>query len=273
MTSLTQLQLEEIEYPSSDGEPMAESDITRELMIDSVRSLQAYFQQRPDVYVSANSFIYYERGNKNASVSPDVYVVKGVRKRKRDSYKVWEEGGITPDFVLEITSETTQEKDQKIKPDIYRKLNVLEYFQYDPSGHYLNPILQGLRLVNGEYQPIKGEMLSPSDITLYSETLGLELCLIYGDLRFRDPQTGELLEIRLDVEQRRREAELALTEAEHSRVEAEQGRTEAELALTESERALANTARELLKSGCEVERVAQLTGWSVERVKQLKIEE
>ncbi|NET58551.1 MAG: Uma2 family endonuclease, partial [Symploca sp. SIO2E6] len=186
MVSLPQLQLEEIEYPSSDGEPMAESDITRELMIDSVRSLQAYFQHLSDVYVSANSFIYYERGNKNASVSPDVYVVKGVRKRKRDSYKVWEEGGITPDFVLEITSETTQEKDQKIKPDIYRLLNVLEYFQYDPSGHYLNPILQGLRLVDGEYQPITGEMVSPSDITLYSETLGLELCLIYGDLRFRD---------------------------------------------------------------------------------------
>ncbi|NET58552.1 MAG: hypothetical protein F6K47_21085 [Symploca sp. SIO2E6] len=111
-------------------------------------------------------------------------------------------------------------------------------------------------MVDGEYQPITGEMVSPSDITLYSETLGLELCLIYGDLRFRDSQTGELLEIRQDVEQRRREAEL--------------GRREAELALTEAEVALANTARELLKSGCEVERVAQLTGWSVERVKLIQ---
>ena len=120
----------------------------------------------------ANSFIYYERGNNKASVSPDVYVVFGVRKRKRPSYKVWEEGGITPDFVLEITSETTQEKDQKLKPAIYRKLGVKEYFQYDPSGDYLNPILQGVRLVDGDYQPITGEVVSSSDISLYSETKG-----------------------------------------------------------------------------------------------------
>ena len=131
--------------------------------------------------------------------------------------------------------------------------------------------------MDGEYQPIDGEIVSPSDITLYSETLGLELCLIYGDLRFRDPQTGELLEIRQDVEQRRTEAELALTESERSRVEAglaltesERSRVEAERGRTEAELALANTARELLKSGCEVERVAQLTGWSVERVKLIQ---
>ena len=172
MTSLSQLQLEEIEYPSSDGEPMAESDLTRDFMIDGLKTLEAYFENRSDVYVSANSFIYYERGNNKASVSPDVYVVFGVRKRKRPSYKVWEEGGITPDFVLEITSETTQEKDQKLKPAIYRKLGVKEYFQYDPSGDYLNPILQGVRLVDGDYQPITGEVVSSSDISLYSETKG-----------------------------------------------------------------------------------------------------
>ena len=80
------------------------------------------------------------------------------------------------------------------------------------------------------------------------------------------------------------EAELALTQSERSRFEAEQGRTEAEQALTQSERsrveaeqgrtvaelAVVNMARELLKSGCEVERVAQLTGWSVERVKSIQ---
>ena len=260
MTSLSQLQLEEVEYPSSDGEPMAESDITRDFMIDSVRSLQAYFQQRLDVYVSANSFIYYEQGNNKACISPDVYVVFGVRNRKRESYKVWREGGITPDFVLEVTSETTQNKDQGIKPNIYRRLQVEEYFQYDPSGHYLNPILQGLRLVDGEYEPIVGESVSPSDISLYSKTLGLELCLLYGDLRFRDPQTGKLLENRQEVEQRRREAEQRRREAELALTESERGRREAELAL-------ANTARELLKSGFEIERVAQLMQLSVEKVR------
>ena len=105
MTILTQVEQVEIEYPSSDGEPMAESDITRDYMTYSVEAVKLYFQERSDVYVSANSFIYYEEGNNQAVVAPDVYVAFGVANRKRDNYKVWEEGGITPDFVLEITSE------------------------------------------------------------------------------------------------------------------------------------------------------------------------
>lgn len=254
MTSLPQLQLEEVEYPSSDGEPMAESDIAREFMIDSVRSLQAYFKNRSDVYVSGNSYIYYEPGNNKASVSPDVYVVFGVSPRLRLNYKTWEEGGITPDFALEITSETTQERDQKIKPDIYRKLGVKEYFQYDPSGDYLNPILQGVRLVDGQYQPITGEMVSASDISLYSETLGLELCLIYGDLRFRDPQTGKLLENRQDVELQRMELQQSLTESERSRTEAEQR--------------LNNTMTRLLARGMTVEEVAEMLDLPIEDVQQ-----
>ena len=270
MTSLPQLQLEELEaealeereYPSSDGEPMAESDITRDFMIDGLKTLEAYFENRSDVYVSANSFVYYERGNNKAVVAPDIYVVFGVRKRKRHSYKVWREGGMTPDFVLEITSETTQDKDQNLKPDIYRWLDVKEYFQYDPSGHYLNPILQGVRLVDGKYQPITGEVISASDLSLYSETLGLELCLVYGDLRFRNPQTGELL---LNEEDRKQDR----LDAEQRRIEAEQRQQEAEQALTESQQALTNAVRQLLKSGVEVEQVALLMQLSVDRVRLL----
>ena len=53
----------------------------------------------------------------------------GVANHKRDNYKVWAEGGLTPDFVLEITSATTQTKDQEIQPEIYGSLGVREYFQ------------------------------------------------------------------------------------------------------------------------------------------------
>jgi len=54
------------------------------------------------------------------------------------------------DFVLEITSQTTPPKDQQTKPEIYRALGVREYFQYDRSADYLNPILQGVRLINNQ---------------------------------------------------------------------------------------------------------------------------
>jgi len=60
MTILTSVEKEEIQYPSSDGEPIAKSDITRDCMTYSVEALKLYFQERSDVCVSANYFIYYE---------------------------------------------------------------------------------------------------------------------------------------------------------------------------------------------------------------------
>ncbi|WP_445316339.1 hypothetical protein [Microcoleus vaginatus] len=44
MTTLTKVEQVEIEYPNSDGEPMAESDITRDYMTYSVEAVKLYFQ-------------------------------------------------------------------------------------------------------------------------------------------------------------------------------------------------------------------------------------
>jgi Uma2 family endonuclease len=262
MTIATQITPEEIQYPSSDGEPMAESDKARDYMIYGVEAVEAYFQNRSDVYVSANSFIYYEEGNKEAVVAPDLYVVFGVRKRKRDNYQVWKEGGITPDFVLEITSETTQAKDQITKPKIYKELGVREYFQYDPSGDYLNPILQGLRLVNGEYQRIPANNISFDTLWLYSEVLELEVHLISGELRFKDPQTGEFLKTYKELEQARLAEQQARLAAQSAFERSEQARMSAESAL----RAIAT---QLLKSGMNLAQIAQMMNLSTDEVQRL----
>ena len=60
MTILTQIEQVEIKYPSSDGEPIADSDITRDYMAYGIEALNLYFQRRYDFQVSANFFIYYE---------------------------------------------------------------------------------------------------------------------------------------------------------------------------------------------------------------------
>jgi Uma2 family endonuclease len=276
MTIATQISPEEIQYPSSDGEPMAESDITRDYMIYGVEALIAHFQNRSDVYVSANSFIYYAEGNKEAVVAPDLYVVFGVAKRKRDNYLVWKEGGITPDFVLEITSETTQAKDQQTKPEIYRSLGVREYFQYDPSGDYLNPILQGVRLVNGEYEPIIANNISFDTLWLYSEVLELELHLIAGELRFRDPQTGEFLKTHKEERFGRLAAESAFAESEQARLAEQQARlAEQQARLAEqqarlvAESALRSIATQLLNSGMNLEQIAQMMNLSIDETQRL----
>jgi Uma2 family endonuclease len=255
VTVLTSIEQSEIEYPSSDGEPMAESDITRDYMTYGVEALKLHFQGRSDVYVSANSFVYYEEGNKSAVVAPDVYVVVGVRKHQRDNYKIWKEAGIAPQFVLEITSETTQDIDQQTKPEIYQILGVKEYFQYDPSGDYLNPILQGVRLVNNQYEPILANKIAFDTLWLYSEVLGLELHIVSGELRLRNPQTGEFLKTYQQSEQERR--------AEHSARLAEQ---QARLV---AESALISLVSQLLNSGMNLEQVAQMMNLSTQEVERL----
>lgn len=182
-----------IEYPDEDGKPMAESDQAREYLVYATKVLEVYFQNRPNVYVSGNLFIYYEQGNPESVVAPDVFVVFGVDNGDRRSYKTWEENNKTPDFVLEITSKATRTKDQGAKKGIYAFLGVREYYQYDPTGDYLTPQLQGLRLVNGNYFPVATTTLADGIVSLSSEVLGLELRIQSGEMRFYNPATGKTL--------------------------------------------------------------------------------
>ncbi|MEH2024511.1 Uma2 family endonuclease [Nostoc sp.] len=137
--------------------------------------------------------MYYEKGYPESVVAPDVFVVFGVENRDRRSYKTWEENNQTPDFVLEITSKSTRSKDQGAKKGIYAFLGVREYFQYDPTGDYLNPQLQGLHLINGNYFPLATNTLPDGTVSLHSEVLGLELRLEAGKLRFYNPAAGQTL--------------------------------------------------------------------------------
>lgn len=194
------------EYPSTDGQPMAESDFQRKPLTYGVEALDIYFQDRPDVYVSGNLFIYYEEGNPQASIAPDVFVVMGAPKRDRSSYLLWNEPK-GPDFVLEITSRRTRRDDQETKPVTYARLNVQEYWQYDPTGDYLAPALQGFRLVAGHYEPLPATVAPTGARILHSVVLGLDVCLEDGRLRFIDPATGQRLLTHQETEQARRAAE------------------------------------------------------------------
>src|SRR5262250_931735 len=101
-------------YLVSDGLPMAEHDIHRELMLYSINALDLFFDQ-PDIYVSGNNFIHYREGDRTRYVSPDCYVVFGVEKRLRDNFKIWQEGGHRPAVVFEFTSRKTRKEDEEVK--------------------------------------------------------------------------------------------------------------------------------------------------------------
>jgi len=192
-------------YIESDGKPMGETPQHIDNMIYLLEPLREWFASDPMVYVGANMFVHYERDNRNRHVSPDVFVVRGVQKEvrpKRRNYLVWEEGKV-PDFVVELTSETTREADQTTKRAIYQDvLNVSEYFLFDPFEEYLHPRLQGYRLAKGVYRPIR-----PVKGRLPSKVLGLHL---EGDgdlLRLYDPAARRRLPISPEVLEAKKRAE------------------------------------------------------------------
>ena len=198
--------LTEIEYPESDGLPMAESDFQLKYLIYAVEALRGHFRDRDDVYVSGNLFIYYEEGNPKAVVAPDVFVVIGASSHDRPSYKLWNEPK-GPDFVLEITSKSTRGEDQGAKRGVYAYLGVREYWQYDPTGDYLDPPLQGLQLIERNYWPLRAAVSASGGFSMHSAVLDLDLRLEEGVLRFHDPRTGRKLLSYQEAEQARLEAE------------------------------------------------------------------
>ena len=216
-----------VDYPSSDDRPMAESDAQRIPLTYAVERLGQHFRGRDDVYVTGNLLLYYEEGNPGASVAPDVFVVIGAKPGVRSSYRLWEEPK-APDFVLEVTSRTTHREDQGKKRELYRRLAVTEYWQYDPTSDYLQPALQGLELSGGEYRRLAGRQLADGTLALPSEVLGLEVRLTQRGLRFHDPQTGRDLptlaetDAVVEREQRlREEAETRLEQEAAARQRAE----------------------------------------------------
>jgi len=213
-TAELELLQEEIEYPDSDGEPMAESDFQRKPLTYAVEALDIYFRDRSDVYVSGNMLLYYHKGNRRAVVAPDVFVVIGVEKRLRRSYLLWQEEK-APNFVLEITSESTAHIDQGAKKGLYARLGVQEYFQYDPTSDYLAPALQGLTLVDDHYLPLPGQTLADGTLQIYSPKLALALQLTSdGVFHFMDLSTGHVLHTYAEEVTARQAAEVRAATAE-----------------------------------------------------------
>ncbi len=219
-----------IEYPEEGDLPMPEGDAQREYLSYATQVLRFFFQDRQDVYISGNLFIYYEQGNTSANVAPDTFVVFGADNHNRGSYKVWEEKGKLPEFVLEITSENIATRDKRDKPALYQKLGIKEYFQFDPTGKYLkSKPLQGKRLSQGKYVEIDSSTLPDGALSLFRETLNLELRL-YPDkgLRFYDRISNELLRSYEELEQARIVAERARHTSDQARLIAEQAKLMAE---------------------------------------------
>ena len=191
-------------------------DFQRHYLLYAVDVLGQHFRAQPDVYVSGNLLLYYEEGNPRAVVAPDVFVVKGAPNHRRRTYRLWEEPK-GPDFVLEVTSRSTWREDQVSKRELYGRLGVGEYWQYDPTGDYLEPALQGAELRGGKYEALPAQEQEGGLLVMSSAVLGLELHLQAGEFRFYDAGAGRTLDTREELEARMRD-EVGARRAAEARV-------------------------------------------------------
>jgi Uma2 family endonuclease len=269
-TAQTPKRPKEVEYPTSDGKPMAETEHHRDLMIDSIRTLQLYPPIARRFYISGNLLMYYEEGNKRKHVSPDIFAVEGLSsEHRRLYYLTWVEGK-NPDVVIELTSKSTKREDQTKKFELYRdRLKVKEYILFDPYGDYLKPRLKGFRLSCSEYEPIEPR----ADGSIFSEVLGLFLEVRGDMLRFSDPSTGELLptseEVRVQADIQNHavaqarllaETELKAAQTERDAARAERDAAQAERNLEQEARLRAEAERDAREQGrlrAEAEREIQ----------------
>ncbi len=202
----------EVEYPESDGEPMGETDLHRDLMIRLIELFKERYRDQ-HVYVSGNLLLYYEEGVPYKHVSPDAFVVLDKDPGRRRVYKTWEEGA--PNVVFEVTSSSTKRRDEGVKPQVYAAIGVREYFLFDPTSDYLLPPLQGFRLDGDAYEPIPLN----EDGRLDCRELGVTLAREAGELVLRDAVTGEVLLERWEAEQRQVEKERRAREVAEAEID------------------------------------------------------
>ena len=162
--------------PDSDGLRMAEGDEHCRAILSIRMTLDVRHRHSADTYVTGDLLMYYDQEDWSKRVAPDVMVVRGVAKRMRRSYVLWEEGK-PPDCVVEVSSWDSREQDRTEKREFYARLGVQEYFLFDPLFEKTEHEgrLQGFRLLGGRSVEMGPGGLAGSRTELQSEVLGVSL--------------------------------------------------------------------------------------------------
>ncbi|MBI3652479.1 MAG: Uma2 family endonuclease [Acidobacteria bacterium] len=250
MSSLKENYSESVEYPESDGKPMGETPVHRRLMTELIFQLENFFEQKPDVYVSGNMMMYYVEGAPEKTISPDVFVVRGVEKTlERRIYKIWEEGQ-APVVVIELSSRKTRKEDFGKKMELYAELGVKEYFVFDPEYPKKSKPLNAYRLSHGQYLEVL-----VSNGRVMSKELGLELVDTGATLRLYNPKTKQFLLTSADERQARQQAEATAQTQALARQQAEATAQAQALARQQAEAKLAQAHSELATLRAEIKRL------------------
>ena len=123
-----------VEYPDSDGQPIAENTLQFKWIVLIKEGLETLFHRNPNVFVAGDLLWYPVKGQPKIRQAPDVLVVFGRPKGKRGFYLQWEEEGIAPQVVFEVLSPGNRFNQMLHKFRFYEWYGVEEYYIYDPDS-------------------------------------------------------------------------------------------------------------------------------------------
>ena len=143
----------EIDYPDSDGNPMADNTEQYRWIVIIKENLEIMYASDLNVFI-AGDLAWYPVRYTQRRTAPDVMVAFGRPKGRRSSYKQWIENNIPPQVAFEILSPSNKDSrgidslDEKFT--FYETYGIQEYYIYDPDdltlegwqrqGDHLTPI-------------------------------------------------------------------------------------------------------------------------------------
>ncbi|HEY9891252.1 MAG TPA: Uma2 family endonuclease [Candidatus Sericytochromatia bacterium] len=214
VTQLPSAAQQDIIYPDSDGQPMADNTKQFELIVLIKKNLDLLFANDPNVFVAGDLLWYPVEGNNKTRIAPDTMVVFGRPKGDRGSYQQWREDNIPPQVVFEILFPGNTVIEMVKKSKLYERYGVEEYYLYDPERSELTGWLRSGSELE-EIEEIRGWT---------SPRLGIRFDLSDGELVIYRPD-GERFATYFELAQQKEQAQ-QLAEQERQRAEQERQRAE-----------------------------------------------
>src|SRR5436190_6846294 len=151
-----------IEYPESDGNPIAENTLQYEWIVTIKGNLEALFADNPNIFVAGDLLWYPVEGHPEIRQAPDTLIAFGRPHEHRGSYMQWVEDGVAPHVVFEVLSPGNRAGEMARKFKFYDQYGVEEYYIYDPDRNDLvgwlrkDGELQEIAVMNGWTSPRLG---------------------------------------------------------------------------------------------------------------------
>jgi Uma2 family endonuclease len=199
----------EIDYPESDGQPIAENTLQFRWIMTIEGGIDALYADDPNVFVAGDLLWYPVEGDPTIRQAPDIMVAFGRPKGDRGSYMQWKENGVAPQVVFEILSPGSRLNEITRKFQFYEWYDVQEYYIYDPDrGELFGWLRSGDRLLE-----------IPSMLGWTSPLLKVRFELVDAELRLSGPD-GRRFATYLELVEQTKQAERDKEQAERDKEQA-----------------------------------------------------